>query len=309
MSTLAEFPPPPRGKTGWPWTIAKPVSAPAQPDGRPWPRISIVTPSYNQAPFIEETIRSVLLQGYPDLEYIIIDGGSKDGSVDIIRKYENSLTYWVSEHDRGQSHAINKGFQRTSGEILGWVNSDDFLAPGALMRIAERFAAAEPGIAAIVGIGHKIDANYTSCYAPLPARVSLETLFQWCDGDNNFMQPACFFTSEAFDKVGPLREDLHYCMDLALWLAIAQHYKFQIVNEDIAYIHTHPSAKTIAQRPLMFGETALLFANTPGGFEAGRNLLFRLLAEQESGKTPLSAMRLVKEALRRLRAAGLMRSS
>jgi len=115
---LKDLPSPPHGKKGWPWTEETPPLPDTMPDGRPWPRISIVTPSYNQAEFIEETIRSVLLQGYPDIEYIIIDGGSTDGSVKIIKKYEPWLTYWVSEPDRGQSHAINKGMKRATGEIL-----------------------------------------------------------------------------------------------------------------------------------------------------------------------------------------------
>jgi len=116
--TLSGLPPPPNDRVGWPWTEATPPAGETLPDGRPWPKISIVTPSYNQGQFIEETIRSVLLQGYPNLEYLIIDGGSTDGSVEIIRKYEPWLAYWVSERDGGQSEAINKGFRRATGEIV-----------------------------------------------------------------------------------------------------------------------------------------------------------------------------------------------
>ena len=106
--TLQDLPTPPEDKTGWPWTEQTEVFPDKMPDGSDWPRISIVTPSYNQGQFIEETIRSILLQGYPNLEYIIIDGGSNDNSVEIIKKYEHYLSYWISESDRGQSHAINK---------------------------------------------------------------------------------------------------------------------------------------------------------------------------------------------------------
>jgi glycosyltransferase involved in cell wall biosynthesis len=134
--TLFELPPPPAGKTGWPWTEETPALPAARSDGSAWPRITIVTPSYNQGQFIEETIRSVILQGYHDLEYIIIDGGSRDQSVEIIKQYEPWLTYWVSEQDRGQSHAINKGFDRSTGLILGWLNSDDVLLPNALATVA-----------------------------------------------------------------------------------------------------------------------------------------------------------------------------
>ena len=113
--TLKDLPAPPEGKTGWPWTEQSEPLPDRMPDGFDWPRFSIVTPSYNQEQFIEETIRSVLLQGYPNLEYIIIDGESKDKSVEIIKKYEQYLTYWTSEPDRSQSHAINKGWQKCTG--------------------------------------------------------------------------------------------------------------------------------------------------------------------------------------------------
>lgn len=148
--TLAELPPPPPDRTGWPWTVESPRVPDTMSDGRLcWPRISIVTPSYNQARFIEETIRSILLQGYPDLEYIIIDGGSTDDTVAILRKYEKHLAYWVSEKDRGQSHAINKGMERISGDVWMYQNSDDLLSRGALAAVADRFA--DPSVSWVGG--------------------------------------------------------------------------------------------------------------------------------------------------------------
>jgi glycosyltransferase involved in cell wall biosynthesis len=127
-----ELPASPLGRRGWPWTEESPQVPDTMPDGRPWPKVTIVTPSYNQGQFIEESMRSVLLQGYPDLEYIVIDGGSSDDSVDKIRRYEQWLEFWVSEPDSGQSNAINKGWRRSRGDVIAWLNSDDIYAPSAL---------------------------------------------------------------------------------------------------------------------------------------------------------------------------------
>ncbi len=129
---ITDLPPPPDGKLGWPWTEGNPASS-ADPN---LVSISIVTPSYNQGQFIEETIRSVLLQGYANLEYIIIDGGSKDNTVEIIKKYEPWISYWVSEPDGGQSQAINRGMSRATGTWFNWLNSDDILLPRALLTLS-----------------------------------------------------------------------------------------------------------------------------------------------------------------------------
>lgn len=137
MPTITDLPPPPPGRHGWPWTVATPPAAPVMANNRPWPRITIVTPSYQQAQYLEEAIRSVLLQGYPNLEYIVMDGGSRDGSVEIIQRYAPWLSYWQSQPDGGQSAALADGFARATGEILAWINSDDRLQPGALQRVGQ----------------------------------------------------------------------------------------------------------------------------------------------------------------------------
>src|ERR1700680_2414413 len=168
---LQGLPPPPIGKTGWPWTIESHKVPRLMANGQAWPKISIVTPSYNQGSFIEETIRSVLMQGYPNLEYIIMDGGSSDQTLDVINKYKPLLTHFESKPDRGQSHAINKGMAIGTGEILNWLNSDDFLEEGALIQMAEAFSSAAEGVGAMVGIGHMIDLDKHILRSPFPLEV------------------------------------------------------------------------------------------------------------------------------------------
>lgn len=183
------------------------------PDGRAWPRISLVTPSFNQAPYLEETIRSVLLQGYPNLEYHIIDGGSTDDSVAIIRKYEPWLSGWVSERDRGQSDAINKGFARTTGEIFNWICSDDLLEPDALRRVALAFAES-PSVDAVAGDCHcRYDHDPARSEIRSPDLVRL----QRSPFLSAIWQPSCFFRRSAVRRPRLVRDDLHFCMDRELW--------------------------------------------------------------------------------------------
>jgi glycosyltransferase involved in cell wall biosynthesis len=143
---LAELPPPPSGKTGWPWTVETKLPSATTPNGLPWSKISIVMPSYNQGYFLEQTIRSVLLQNYPNLEFIICDGGSTDETKEILEKYSFWLSFWHSKKDRGQGHAINLGFSIADGDYFGWINSDDFYLPNCLQLVAARFATSKPDL-------------------------------------------------------------------------------------------------------------------------------------------------------------------
>ena len=155
--SLVDLPAPPEGKTGWPWTEQSELLGDRMSGGSEWPKISIVTPSYNYGQFIEETIRSVLLQSYPNLEYIIIDGCSNDQTPNIIKKYESWLTFWCSEPDGGQTDAINKGFMRCTGHIFVWLNADDaYLSPTCLHDVASLYL---QGHQLIVGTCLNVDAQ------------------------------------------------------------------------------------------------------------------------------------------------------
>jgi glycosyltransferase involved in cell wall biosynthesis len=215
------------------------------PDGRPWPKISIVTPSFNQGQFIEETIRSVLLQRYPNLEYIIIDGGSTDESIEIIKKYEKHLTYWVSEPDRGQSHAINKGFERTTGDIFNWLNSDDLLCPGALFAVSNTWVE-NPG--AIIA-GPVINFNQDGLENLIkPNALSLENFLNIRKEKANSMiwhQPGTYLPRSQVKKIGGIREDLHYSMDHILMIELLQICNVVYIPEKLAKFRLHVDSKTI----------------------------------------------------------------
>jgi glycosyltransferase involved in cell wall biosynthesis len=139
MGLLRALPPPPPAKTGWPWTEETSAGLFHPPPNGGWPRLSIVCPSFRQGRYIEETIRSVVLQNYPALEFIVIDGGSDDNTVPILKKYSPWLTYWESASDHGQAHAINKGCAKATGEIIGWINSDDYYLPGGFAAVGRTF--------------------------------------------------------------------------------------------------------------------------------------------------------------------------
>jgi glycosyltransferase involved in cell wall biosynthesis len=239
---LESLPPPPVGRTGWPWTVASAAAPPARPDGSQWPRVSIVTPSYNQGQYLEETVRSVLLQGYPNLEYIIIDGGSTDNSVDVIRKYESWIAYWASEKDHGQADAINKGLARATGEIFQFINSDDLLAVDAVQAVAR----AINGFDAAAGVVVDFDAegNQTSLASRNLAPVNFITK------PSGFLyhQPGVWLRAELVRALDGFNSMYRYKFDWELQLRYAERWpRVAYIDDVLALFRLHDASKTMSE--------------------------------------------------------------
>ncbi len=208
------------------------------------PLISIVTPSYNQGRYIRATIESVLGQDYPRIEYWIIDGGSTDETLEVIRAYEHDPRLrWISERDRGQSDAINKGLARCSGELFAWLNSDDMLLPGALTRVAEAWQAHGPAL--IYGLARHIDSEGRDLGAcPMQSsRLSLASILALRSIP---MQPATFAPTETVRAMGGVDESLHFTMDFDLWVRLAAQLPIRHIPEYIALYRLHAESKTVA---------------------------------------------------------------
>jgi glycosyltransferase involved in cell wall biosynthesis len=232
------FPPAPTDRSGWPWVVSG--ALPPLPDGQTWPRISIITPSYNQGQFLEETIRSVLLQGYPNLEYIVMDGGSTDNSAAIIKKYEPWLTYWVSEKDNGQADAIHRGFKRSTGEIFGWINSDDYLLPNALYKVGTHFAAT-PSIEFVIGGGIVVDARGRLIRKYYNFSQDFDSLLV---GGEFFMQVSSFWRCDAYEAAGGLDTSLRFCFDYDLFLRLVRRKQPFGLDALLAAFRIHGNSKT-----------------------------------------------------------------
>ena len=235
---LEILPDPQFRKTGWPWTQS--TNPAIYNKLKNLPKISIVTPSYNQAEFLEETIRSVLLQNYPNLEFIIIDGGSTDGTLKIIKKYERWITYWVSEPDRGQSHAINKGFEVAAGDLVGWQNSDDIYLEKAFYEMVKKYNEKK----ADIYFGHLsvIDGNsqYLRGYYFPPFALG-ELVYYGI----NFANQSMFFPLRAV-KNFKIDEELHYAMDRGFIFQLAINgFTFQHINKKLGCFRMHEDAKTV----------------------------------------------------------------
>lgn len=223
------------------------------------PKITIITPSFNQGQFIEQTIQSVIEQQYPNLEYIIIDGGSTDDTVDIIKKYQGYLTYWVSEKDDGQSEAINKGLALATGDIVNWLNSDDFYEPGALHVIAEAFQ--DQNVNVFCGRSRIFYNNHSEERYSKGTDVfngNLAKTIGWARID----QPETFFRKSAIDKIGPLNKDFHYVMDKEWWIRYLLMFGLSGVKkteEVIVNFRIHDNSKTGSQLLKFEEETDQLY--------------------------------------------------
>lgn len=209
------------------------------------PKISVITPSFNQAQFLEKTILSVLNQDYLNLEYIIIDGGSTDGSIEIIKKYNRLLTYWISEPDKGQSHAINKGFKIATGDYIGWINSDDELNDNTLNTLSKRILESQSKKEVKVlyyGMVELIDEESRF----IKMHPFSDTLFfkSHLHKKSPVNQPGSFYQKNALDQVKYLNEDFHFCMDWDLWLKLLRVGEAQFINRVMARLRVHPKAKT-----------------------------------------------------------------
>lgn len=215
------------------------------------PKISIITPSYNQGQFLEETILSVLNQDYPNVEYIIIDGGSTDNSVEIIKKYVDRLTYWVSEKDRGQTHAINKGFKRATGEVVNWLNSDDLLEHGALGMLAKEIQKV-PTADFYFGDFSVIDNKGRKLFSRKSGPYQFATLF-W--GRQLSSQPAVFFRRNLLENLGYLDESLNFCMDTEFWIRAAyKGARFHQIKSTLGITRMHGDAKTTRLQQVLHNE-------------------------------------------------------
>jgi glycosyltransferase involved in cell wall biosynthesis len=219
----------------------QPVNSPSAHLNSALPLVSIVTPSYNQAKYLRTTIESVLLQAYPRVEYIVMDGGSTDGSVDIIQGFSNGIAFWKSEADRGQADAINQGLEMASGEIVAWINSDDAYLPGAVEQAVSALAKL-PEAGMVYGDGIMVGTELEILDRHRYPQLSLVDLLSF----EVLLQPAVFMRKRVLEEVGFLDTSYDFILDHELWIRIASRYPIKHVSSFWALERTHADAKTIA---------------------------------------------------------------
>jgi glycosyltransferase involved in cell wall biosynthesis len=267
------------------------------------PLVSIVTPSYNQDKYIEQTLRSVLEQDYPRIEYLVVDGMSKDSSVEIIKKYADQLTWWVSEKDSGQGEAINKGLSRAQGDIIAWLNSDDYYLPGTLSKVVKVFEE-NPDVVMVYGDMLAVDEHGQTTNTLKYNQLSLQDLLCF----QIIGQPSVFFRREVLEQTGFIDTTFHFLLDHHLWIRIAQQGKILYVPQVWSAARYHAEAKNRA-KAVEFGQEAfriLAWAKgQPGLVEAISSVERRARASAHrvdaryllDGRQPVSALKSWTRAL------------
>lgn len=246
--SLDDLPPPPPGRTGWPWTEA-PDAAPAEVS---LPRFTVVTPAFNQGCFLEETIRSVLLQGYPNLEYVVLDGGSDDGSMQILERYGGLLTKWRSLRDDGQAAAIAEGFAASGADLLAWLNSDDVYLPGALRHIAA--AARENPRAVILGAVQEVDEQGRVERLVRQRGIELDAFVRFWEERYAWHQPGLFVPRSLYETVGGLDRSLSLVFDHDLLCRLLQRAPVLISDQPVACFRKHRTSKSHLHRYAFLAE-------------------------------------------------------
>lgn len=222
-------------------------------------KFSIVTPSYNQARFIEQNIRSVQQQDFAPVEHIVVDGGSKDGTVEILESFPHLR--WVSEKDRGQTDALNKGIRMSTGDIIGWINSDDYYEPSILGAVAREFE--DPACNWVVG---DITAVYEGTDRIVKAPSAEITFESLCRDPDILRQQGTFFRKSFLERAGEFDESLHLVMDLDMWLRLSRLDPPRMLHRNLAYFRLHQDQKTSGLHSIkQFREMKLVFSRHPGG--------------------------------------------
>ncbi len=278
MKTIP-LPPPETPRTGWPWSAEE---TPAYDLSLHWPKITVITPSFNQGCYLEETIRSILLQGYPNLEYFVIDGGSRDNSPALIQKYSSHLAWGVSEPDRGQGHAINKGLERATGDVVAWLNSDDWYKPGTLEFVGRHFRENPESHWLACGVQNFWDGGELHTLV-LPRFQSAAALL----GRQQYAmhQPGIFWSRQALKKNGLLNEQRHYSFDHEYWFRLLLQGFTPVCKDFVAAgFRLHPDSKTQSNLRRTIEEDWEIFdqfvSNLPAGEQAQSR---RWLVEYEAG--------------------------
>jgi len=231
-------------------------------------KISIVIPTLNQSETLEHTLLSIINQDYGNFEIIVIDGGTSDNTFNIVNRYHQWIDHFTSGDDSGQSDAINKGFNLATGNILGWINSDDFYLPSAFSKVVKTFNS-NPDIGIVVGAGDVISRDCKFLKHINPMLMEKENLAKWVEGEW-LMQQSCFWTAEIWKKSGGVDESLSLLMDFDLWFRFAKLGKSIALNETLAAMRYYPEIKTVSLRELVNEETAYVFAKNAKSDEVRR---------------------------------------